>query len=134
MRHRRPAEPPPWGPGPEHGYAEPSGNHVARTAGSYHKWPLVTWDLAAERWTMSRCDFVVAHCRSCPWQHFEPVLDRPERKFVAEVIIQAQHWYSCEAGKRAPPDEIQLRIAGLAGIPVLGLNDDFGYEFPFRPV
>lgn len=82
-------------------YLSAGGIGVPQPAGCYKKYPLVSWDLAAERWTMPRCVHLYAVCESCGWQHFESVLAMPERLAVAEFIIESQHWYSCLAGSSA---------------------------------
>jgi len=79
--------------------ADPDMNYVGRPAGTYERWPLVTWDLAAERWVQLRCDQLIAICQACRWQDVQSVLIKPERQDVAEFIVGCQHWYSCTAAQ-----------------------------------
>lgn len=67
--------------------------------GFYQKYPKVTWDLGAERWTTvrERSYILIAWCNSCYWHHNEQVLAKPERLAIAEFITGSVHEYECPA-------------------------------------
>ena len=72
---------------------------AAESAGSYPKWPHVTWNLAQERWEDRRSKPYMVHCHSCGWTEvgFELAIDRL-RMAAAQFAIEAVHWYECPTG------------------------------------